>query len=961
MGRSGRLISAASAALVIAAGHSMAFATSGPLHAAPTGFAFSAGGATLSVLPLRLTTPIRLTTPSGRLSVVQLGVAARSPQGTVSGGSAVTYRETGRQTATRVVAKPGGGLETFTILDGPTAPTTFRWRIWISGAVERLERTPDGGVNVVRIAERPAANPSSPVRRPTTARRAGPVFRGHAAPMLPPPGANGNPVLAPPEQLAPCPARPGRATSSWDWSTAQTGGTASLLEIGSCLPRVGQPTIPVALDASPASVPTSPRRHAPTARLSRVRQEVVVAHVMPPTSRDQRGTEVPTAITISGDQLIVHVDLHSGRFAYPVTVDPQIVGEDATQPCSSLVQAGTFQGRGMLVRNCKVWLPVGFNDYRLMNYAAGLPHPFVNSTTENEGCGPILDSEDQDSELHRIAESGANVVRVWFFQKYYQDFADDSSSTGLDPWGPYVHLLQAAKAHGLLVIPVLTNNWDQCDREPSTGTTSPSNDGNHAAYGFYENGPGGASPGYLTAGTYGYTYSAKDWASMVASEFGPNGSHSDLTSTIAFYQVINEAEVDSTTTDTADCGPDAPSALYSFGNDMGGAIKAQYAGHTAPLVSLGTMGIGQCGVSSDVADPVSAPSRSDFAYIHSAPNIDICEVHDYDAESVSDPSVDWYGLPHNNMAERLDECPGKPLIVGEAGIEANVQSGDVARSDPGNPSPPSVSATTLSRRARYLSRKLATDFNAGVAGYVLWDKIQAGSDSSWNKSDDETLGYGSYGVRTSGVRHQDPSICIVQDVANGWVLGDAPPDVPSQSQCDAQVPPPSQTDHYAFVDGTSEGWSIANTWGDLTVSTATGHAPDIHPASDSANHALKLTIGSNQTPAVEIESDSVALLQPGDTISMWVYRPGSANVGVSPLLRLGNGWTSCPGQEVRIPNDGHWHLLTMTVPTSTSGLGCLGGGTPSNLDVHAVGLFVEDDNPWGSGSGQSIYLDDVAW
>lgn len=906
--------------------------------------------------------------------MVPLGISASAHGGQASAaGDTVVFRATSRATDRAVLVRPTGSVETLDTLRDPTAPRVLRWKVELEQGVLRLVPTVDGGVDVMRIAAPPTTRSKSDWRKNagsgggnTRSRRPTGHRRATAPPHTRiPTTATGS---APPHAFRTCsPMANGGSNLLLAAGTRDLDQSSWLVARACAADQLRPSGIETRVVASPRGPPQQPTDTTP--RIPRGNQDSsdptqrLVARIAPPRSADAHGRSVPTTLTVEGDVLTMHVSAPSDADAYPVIADPEIVGENDRQPCSSLVQTGTFQGQGVLTRGCHVWFAIGFNDYRLMNYAAGLPHPFANSTSKNQGCGPILDSEDQAYELDRIAETGANVVRIWFFQKYFQDFRDDPASTGHDPWTPYVHLLQAAKARGLLVIPVVVNHWSQCDREPSSGTSSPANDGKHADYSFYGPGPGGATPTYKVPGTFGYTYSAKQWASKVAAEFGPNGSHSDLTSTIAYYQLVNEAEVDASTTSGAVCGPNGAQSLYHFGQDLAATIKAEYVGHTAPLVSLGTMAIGQCGVSSSVPNPLGAPNDSDFAVIHSAPGIDLCEVHDYDAESISDLSFDWYALPYNNLAQRLKECGSKPLVIGEAGIEANVQNGNITRINGGNPSPPAVTATTLARRAQYLSNKIATSLNAGVSGYVLWDKIMAGADSAWNKKNDETLGFGAYGVRTSGTRHQDPSLCVLRTLASDdWNLGAAPPDAPSQASCDSSIPVPAPADHYAFVDGTTEGWSTENAWGDLTLSTVTGNAPSVHPASDPANHALKLTIHSEYTPAVEVESDSVALLQPGDEISMWVRRAsGSANVGVSPLLRLGDGWEPCPGTEVRMPSDGSWRKITMTIPSSTSGLGCLGGGTPSDLTVHAVGLWVQDDNPYGSGSGQSVYLDDVTW
>src|ERR1700691_381375 len=264
---------------------------------------------------------------------------------------------------------------------------------------------------------------------------------------------------------------------------------------------------------------------------------------------------------------------------------------------------------------------------------------------------------------------------------------------------------------------------------------------------------------------------------------------------------------------------------------MAEAIKAQYKnnkGVPEPLVSLGTMAIGQCGVSSNVANPIEGANEDDYAIANS--KVDICEVHDYDAESVSDPTYEWYGLPYNSLSQRLSDCGEKPMVIGEAGIEANVKPGNVRRIDCGisekepgydkktgclypygtageTTTQSQVTFETLKQRAQYLDDKIANYFDAGVSGYILWDMIEASSDSTWNQLNDQTLGYGTYGVYTEKEQHQDPTMCVVKAFGKGesWTLGSAPPLVKSEpSYCDEQVGGnPGPVDHYKFEDGTA--------------------------------------------------------------------------------------------------------------------------------------------------------------
>jgi hypothetical protein len=105
------------------------------------------------------------------------------------------------------------------------------------------------------------------------------------------------------------------------------------------------------------------------------------------------------------------------------------------------------------------------------------------------------------------------------------------------------------------------------------------------------------------------------------------------------------------------------------------------------LISLGTIGSGQCGA-----------EANDYRDLHMLRNIDLCEYHDYSLDAM--PGDQWNGLQ-----VRLDQCAaiGKPLFVGETGIKPNDVGG------------------TLEDRSARFDLKFNTQFAAGVVGELMWD------------------------------------------------------------------------------------------------------------------------------------------------------------------------------------------------------------------------------------------------
>jgi endo-1,4-beta-mannosidase len=142
---------------------------------------------------------------------------------------------------------------------------------------------------------------------------------------------------------------------------------------------------------------------------------------------------------------------------------------------------------------------------------------------------------------------------------------------------------------------------------------------------------------------------------------------------------MNEAEAPVATDGTCDEAA-AADALSAWAADVASLIKRADPNH---LVSIGTIGGGQCGM-----------RGPDYRTLHSIPEIDLCEHHDY---------RDWQLVP-DDLRYDLAVCRelGKPTFIGEFGISAATFDGD------------------LERRAIALVSKQAAARRAGVVGSLVW-------------------------------------------------------------------------------------------------------------------------------------------------------------------------------------------------------------------------------------------------
>jgi mannan endo-1,4-beta-mannosidase len=263
--------------------------------------------------------------------------------------------------------------------------------------------------------------------------------------------------------------------------------------------------------------------------------------------------------------------------------------------------------------------------------------------------------------LGRPTTDGAgNVIRVWFFQRY------SVNGTTRD-WTYFDKAVAAAKATGYRLIPVLGNEWTDCEvtsAEPSSNWLY----GQRRSPQWYQN-------GYKNTPDSGALTSYRDWVQEVVSRYKNDP-------TVAFWQMMNEAESANATNGTY-----GVKLLRDFADDVGRLVKSVDTNH---LLSFGTIGTGQNG----------APGEN-YSTIHASPYIDLAEVHDY-----STASTQLAGDPYNGLAVRVSEAQalGKPIFVGEFGNQLDTQNAE-------NPQ----------ARATLYRQKLRTYFTGGFSGALVWN------------------------------------------------------------------------------------------------------------------------------------------------------------------------------------------------------------------------------------------------
>ena len=211
--------------------------------------------------------------------------------------------------------------------------------------------------------------------------------------------------------------------------------------------------------------------------------------------------------------------------------------------------------------------------------------------------------------------AGNRVIRSFFFQQLAT-----TNGAGRD-WTAFDRTLATARAHGDKVVATLIDQWGNC------GSMTP---GGFKDASWYESGYKQPDPVGLV--------SYRDFVGQIVTRYRNDP-------TILAWQLVNEPEA-------GDCSvvpePTAHDLLKSFAADVSGLVKSIDPRH---LVSLGTIGTGQCGA-----------EGTDYQDVMSVPTLDLCEYHDYQPGAM--PGDQWNGL-----LVRLDQCNARtsPLSSASSG------------------------------------------------------------------------------------------------------------------------------------------------------------------------------------------------------------------------------------------------------------------------------------------------------
>ena len=294
-------------------------------------------------------------------------------------------------------------------------------------------------------------------------------------------------------------------------------------------------------------------------------------------------------------------------FAYACDDDPSETFSDATP------QAGVFvtaNGRNLELDG----VPFVFMGVNI--WGAASDQAVFDCGAEDSNHAAYLDRN-----FSALQDRGVNVVRFFAFQSFAGGGSDLT---------PIERVLDAARAHNIRVIPVLGNQFADCDYFPSYASS----------FGFIKD-TEWYNTGYRTRQS-GYAMPYREYVQKVVEAFKDDPA-------ILMWQLMNEAQV-------SNLSDEDGAVLRGFVSDVSGLIKSIDPNH---LVSVGTHATGQPGT--------QGPSNR---ALHEIATVDIVEAHDYgdDADPLPGyPDHRWNTI-WGAMSDAVDV--NKPFFIGEAGILA---------------------------------------------------------------------------------------------------------------------------------------------------------------------------------------------------------------------------------------------------------------------------------------------------
>lgn len=238
-------------------------------------------------------------------------------------------------------------------------------------------------------------------------------------------------------------------------------------------------------------------------------------------------------------------------------------------------------------------------------------------------------------------------------------FQINCGPTGRD-FARFDALVAAAKRHDVLLLPVLENHWEHCTHHAG----QPNKPATWYEAGWKHDRFGGAPLTY------------REYIRAVAGHFRDEPQ-------ILAWQLVNEPEI----------YPESPAttaALRRFAVEAAREVKAADPHH---LVSLGLLGLGQ---------PATTGPR--YRRLHQFRPLDLVTAHDHGYIYEPLAGRDWPRRENNFFADMWDAgALDKPFVATESGIALEWVAGD------------------RHRRAELFRAKLDVFFEAGGAGYILWN------------------------------------------------------------------------------------------------------------------------------------------------------------------------------------------------------------------------------------------------